>query len=292
MKPALLLLFVAFLFSCGQKNEKTLATKTVDIREFYKDVPALYSPITSENMYSGVVKDTFRIYSALPKGYDEKKKYPLVILLDANAYFEPFVAETKLATITADIPPLIITGIGYKDFGAMDSLRTRDYTSVARKDEPGFGGSGKFARFINEELLPKLCKQYKVNADTVILIGHSFGGVCTLHYLFDGYKNGKLDIQNFISASPPLEDDNRLLFEMESQAAASKNDLPFKLYLSKGTLDVDSGAKSDALTDLQKQMVSHHYKKGKFKFVAYGNFEHLDAAMPGFMKGLSYVFEK
>lgn len=39
-------------------------------------------------------------------------------------------------------------------------------------------------------------------------------------------------------------------------------------------------------------MEASRYHSAKLKFVEFGNFEHLDSAMPGFMKGLVFTFEK
>lgn len=39
-------------------------------------------------------------------------------------------------------------------------------------------------------------------------------------------------------------------------------------------------------------MEASHYESANVKFVEFGSFDHMGSAMPGFMKGLVFAFEK
>jgi len=71
-------IIVAFLFMISCDGDKTVTA--------------------SKMIYSTSVQDSFRIYTSLPSG--DPSKSPLVILLDANAYFDPVVAEYNLGKLT------------------------------------------------------------------------------------------------------------------------------------------------------------------------------------------------
>jgi len=64
------------------------------------------------------------------------------------------------------------------------------------------------------------------------------------------------------------------------------------MYLSMGSLDRDTTQAENVFLDFKNQLALHHYKGAKMKLQEFGNFEHMDAALPGFMKGLVFVFEK
>src|SRR3977135_518588 len=95
-----------------------------------KEIFGCYSPPKIKMIYSEFVSDSFKIFTSLPQKYnnDTLSTYPLILVLDANGYFESIVAELKLGTLTHDFPKSILIGIGYRNFWAMDSLRDRDYT--------------------------------------------------------------------------------------------------------------------------------------------------------------------
>ena len=166
------LIFVFIFISCGQ-NEKT---RTLDnsLTEFSK----YYSDPTSEKLYSKQVQDTFKLFKATPKGYsnDSTRKYPLIIILDANAFYESTISELKFNSFIGLIPKSIVIGVGYKDFPTMDSLRSRDYTyptAIPEYEMTLSGGGDKFKKFIDQELIPKLTMEYKIDIDRSVLCGHS-----------------------------------------------------------------------------------------------------------------------
>src|SRR5688572_21966388 len=82
------------------------------------------------NLFSKSVNDTFSIFVNLPADYSpqDKIKYPVVYILDANLYFDIMAVVIKKYAEVGLLSQSILVGIGYKDFQTMDSLRSRDYT--------------------------------------------------------------------------------------------------------------------------------------------------------------------
>jgi len=286
----LLLILIFSGFGCRQRESKNI----VKIPSFdFNEVTDFYTPVESYELFSTSVADTFKILKSLPDNYDGDTtlRYPLILLLDANAYMAPLVQELALAQLTQGLPKCVIIGVGYKNFWMMDSLRSRDYTPV-ESNQTGFGGGDKFEKFLNSELIPSLKKNYRIEENQIVLMGHSLGGVFTLHYLINSIQRSTTVVSNFISASPPVHDDNFLLFKKEANLSDVQRKLPFRLYSSRGTLELDSPVSKNFFLDFQRQISSHYYPNSKIKFVEYGNFEHMDAAMPGFIKGLIFIFKE
>lgn len=284
------LLFALILVSCGQ-NERT---QTVDnsLTEFSN----YYSDPTSEKMYSQQVQDTFKLFKATPKGYsnDSTRQYPVIIILDANAFFESTVSELKFNSFIGLIPKSIVIGVGYKDFQTMDSLRSRDYTyptAIPEYEMALSGGADKYKRFIDQELIPKLTKEYKIDIERSVICGHSLGGYFALFYGLKSIEDSSFMIKNIVSASPSLHYNHRYLFEMEENLSMPTTDVPLNLYISMGSEDMADDESKGILDSFEKRISERQYKGLKIKKAEYTNFGHIDAAVPGFIKGLTYIFE-
>jgi predicted alpha/beta superfamily hydrolase len=125
-----------FLSACQQASKQKATAPT----EGYK----------TEVLYSSAVKDSFYISVCLPDGYDEANNtnYPVVYLTDANFHFDILAPLVKIYAMGGLMPQVILIGIGYKDFGTMDSLRYRDYTHPIAFAEYEMALSGEPKDFI------------------------------------------------------------------------------------------------------------------------------------------------
>lgn len=283
------------LLACDVKKQRN-PEPSVSLMDNPNEIFGYYSEPKAEMMYSGIVSDSFQIFTSLPGEYhkDTSSTYPLLLVLDANAYFESVVAESKLGMLTQGLPKALIVGIGYKGFWAMDSLRDRDYTYPKALPEDSFrisGGAEKFKRFIDEELLPRTLKQLRVNKNQIVLMGHSLGGYFVLYYMFNSLENGERLIGNYISASPALSYYNQYLLSLERKLSSTGGTLPFKLYVSSGSAEHEPN-KENLFLRLKSELEGPGFKQAKVRFVEFGNFDHMDSAIPGFMKGLVFVFEE
>jgi predicted alpha/beta superfamily hydrolase len=285
------LLFALILVSCGQnKSTQTADSSLTEFSNYYSDP-------TSEKIYSQQVQDTFRLFKATPKGYsnDSTRKYPLIIVLDANAFFESTVSELKFNSFIGMIPKSIVIGVGYKDFMTMDSLRSRDYTyptAIPEYEMALSGGADKYKKFIDQELIPKLTKEYKIDLDRSVICGHSLGGYFTLFYGLKSIEENSFMIKNIVSASPSLHYNHRYLFEMEKNLSRPTNEVPLNFYISMGSEDMSDDESKGILDSFGTQISNRNYVGLRIKKAEYTNFGHIDAAVPGIIKGLTYCFEK
>lgn len=127
--------------------------------------------IVSEELY-----EERTIHVRLPPGYDPLRSYPVVYVLDGEWNFEYVAGYLDYMADNELFPPALVAGI-------VNENRNRDYVPRADPDFPFTGGADKFLVFVEKEWIPRFEAQYAASGKRVLL-GHSFGGVFTLHTLF------------------------------------------------------------------------------------------------------------
>ena len=120
--------------------------------------------IHTDSLYSDALKDYRTIKVYLPEAYSEKKKYPVLYVLDAQWMFEPTVLESKILSGFDVIPPCIVVGIFHKN-------RNRDI-GINWRNGAFTGNSQKFYSFLVSELIPQIDTRYKTSGFNT-LVGHS-----------------------------------------------------------------------------------------------------------------------
>lgn len=159
----------------------------------------------------------------------EKKKYPVLYVLDGYSNFTSIVGLLERFSGNSITPEMIVVGIP-------NTNRTRDLTPTKSKPNPPMapeglveqsGGGKKFLAFIEEELQPYINSKYPTEPYNV-LIGHSLGGLFVMDALLD-----KPELFNgYISIDPSMWWDDKIL--LNSFKSADFNDVKFKhrsLYL-------------------------------------------------------------
>ena len=111
-----------------------------------------------------------------PPEYDPAGNYPVVYLTDGEWNFELVASYLDYMIDNGGYPPLIVTGV-------TNVNRNRDYVPRADSNFDDTGSADDFLAFVRDEWVPFVAKNYPATEDRVLL-GHSFGGVITLHTLF------------------------------------------------------------------------------------------------------------
>ena len=152
----------------------------------------------------------------LPASHDSdsgaSQHYPVMYLLDGDLHFPSASGVVQFMSSgingNVQIPELIVVAIPNTD-------RTRDLTpSHSTIDFDGeediflknSGGGNAFLKFVRDELIPKIESDYRT-APHRTLVGHSLGGLLTLHALLDAPEL----FQGYIAIDPSLWWDNKLL---------------------------------------------------------------------------------
>lgn len=136
-----------------------------------------------------------RQYSVrLPPGYarEPRKRFPVIYVLDGPP-LDGYTAEGAAQVATRGVvPELIVVGIPNMHRGG----RARDFLppwlSFRRRDgSPFTGGADRFLRFLRDELVPRIDRDYRTSAPR-LLVGHSLGAIFVCYSLsaapalFDG----------------------------------------------------------------------------------------------------------
>ncbi|MHA4837831.1 alpha/beta hydrolase [Sphingopyxis sp. MSC1_008] len=192
--------------------------------------------------------EIYRIMVSYPKGEPPADGYPVLYVLDGNAYFASF-AETRRLLEYYDRGNAIVVGVGYPTDDAYDERRTADFlypvptakppAEPKSSPRPANTGRDKFLDFLTGKLRTEIGKRYKIDRDRQALFGHSFGGLFALHALYtrpDAF-------QSIVAASPSLEWNTQHILREEREftagLASGKTLRASRLMLVVGDQDVD-----------------------------------------------------
>lgn len=209
------------------------------------------TPVTIPRSESRTVQSTatgreHRIFIAWPDSPPPAAGFPVIYLLDANAWFGVVVETARVLAGRPEgtgVGPAIIVGLGYPTEKPFDQTRRAlDYTP-AGPDSPSpggreFGGADAFLRFIEDEVKPAIARDFSVDPSRQVLIGHSYGGLFVLHVLF----TAPAAFQNYVAISPSIWWGNRSLLAAEPQfpaklAAAAAPDNPRGVFFAVGEFE-------------------------------------------------------
>ncbi|MEG0946174.1 MAG: alpha/beta hydrolase-fold protein, partial [Comamonas sp.] len=172
----------------------------------YMDLPAPTLPGTH-------VARQHRVMVYVPQGNAPAGGWPVIYVLDGNLMF-PIVAQLvhNRGGRGADMRghSAVVVGLGHALPPGSDEVhdraaRTYDYTlpyAGVTPDNQGRaqGGADVFLDWIAQQLQPLLQSQLPLNAQQQTLVGHSYGGLLTLHTLFTRTAM----FQRYVAASPSL----------------------------------------------------------------------------------------
>lgn len=124
---------------------------------------------------------TYRLLVAVPAEPPPPGGFPLAVLVDGHALFSTMVATARLQAGRSEVTgvvPSVILGIGYPGGALFDSeRRAADLLPVP-------GGADRFLDAILTEMIPVVEAIVPLDPALRSLIGHSYGGLFTLHALF------------------------------------------------------------------------------------------------------------
>jgi predicted alpha/beta superfamily hydrolase len=256
-------------------------------------------------------RQRYAVSIALPASYfdEPEQDYPTVYLLDADLYFGMVTEIVRIMHHCGSFPEVIVVGIGYphdgnsfqQAFKELRLLRAHDLTPVKdenvekrmseqfQSDEIATGGGDLFLLFIQDQLMPFVENQYRTNASSKTLVGHSFGGLFVLYSLL--HKTQLFN--NYLAASPSLWYGNQITFEYERSFSEKDKDLPVQLYLAAGMLEEspEHGMVSDMIR-LAALLKSREYQNLTLFSKVLDECNHCAAVAPEFQNGLQLLLSK
>jgi predicted alpha/beta superfamily hydrolase len=180
---AVLLFFMADFPSAdeltvGIHKTEVISTPAEDINQ--ESFPRLEIRDTERRwLKSRYINQKYEIDVFLPKGYrEETKQYPVVYILDAEYNFGCVAYITRRLIKNEDIPKVLLVGIAYNTtYQEFYRKRERDLTPASSRRRNTAGGAENFSRFLREDLMPFINKNYRTISDDCMIVGHSYGGL-------------------------------------------------------------------------------------------------------------------
>lgn len=189
----------------------------------------------------------------IPEDYSPEKKYPLVVVLDAEYLFDLVVANAKFYSTFQGMPQVIVVGIDQQK----NDLRWDDCGFDEISGLPGDKGK-QFYEFLGMEIIPYLETSYST-APFKIFVGYDITANFGNYFLF----KDKSMFNAYISIAPYLATD------MASRVPARLNAMDQQIYYHlivtpepgnnrNASLQLDRGVKS-----LQKENINYFFDEYK-----------------------------
>jgi predicted alpha/beta superfamily hydrolase len=159
---------------------------------------------TSEATLTSKEGRQYRILVSAPQGPEPPGGFPVIYVLDGDAWFGAAVEIARMREWSR-LPPAVIVGVAYPSRFFLDpARRSYDFTPPGSAD-PGMeglalGGADEFLAFLNGTLKPWLHARHAVDPNRQILFGHSLGGLFALHAMFTAPESFNI----YIAASPSI----------------------------------------------------------------------------------------
>ncbi|WP_278380027.1 alpha/beta hydrolase [Chryseobacterium arthrosphaerae] len=228
---------------------------------------------------SSINGSTYPIKVALPKNYSAASKYKTLYVLDSKWDFDFAAREVQKQSENFQRYDILVVGIGW------GNDRLDDYLPVPYKD--GNGRADEFVRVINEELIPKLEKDFhaaSAREDRTIL-GHSAGGLLGT-YCFTNYPD---TFGNYLCLSPSLWIGDQIVLLNEKKNRAGNQSRNGRFFLAAGGLE-----EGGMLPPIEafRQILHQHYKGFSQGYHMAVGLDHLGSKKPNIRKAISFYFHQ
>jgi predicted alpha/beta superfamily hydrolase len=273
-------IFILFLVSCSSQTAEKIETKNQPPTEIITKYTELRSIVSKE------VNDTFYVYVRLPKHYKtETKSYPVLYLLDGDIAFDMSTSIIRYLQYAEDVPDIIIIGIGYGTMLNDNNLnfRERDYsfTNIPLL-KYGSGGADNYLKFLKNELIPYVEKNYRTNKNR-ILDGYSLGGLFSIYTLL---KDNNL-FTSYIAGSPYLKENLDSLITLSKKIGNLNN----RVFITVGETE-DNKNFHYPIEKIYSTLRRISKDKSNIKMVEFKNGTHFTCPAEALTYGMKFVFQR
>lgn len=232
------------------------------------------SQVTKEIFESFKLQERRDVSYYFPEDYTKEKKYPLIIVLDADYLFDNVVANAKFYSQFHGMPQAIIAGVHQ----SKDQLRFEDCAFDETTGLPSEKAK-LFFEFLGMELIPYLETSYNT-APFKMIIGYDITANFTNYYLF---KEESL-FNSYVSIAPTLAP------EMETRVPGRLEAMQKTIFYhlitdgEQAKKDQQSPILNTALKALEKESLHYFYDN-------YADADHIAVATYGIGKAFDNVFK-
>ncbi|WP_035299002.1 alpha/beta hydrolase [Brevibacillus thermoruber] len=219
-------------------------------------------------MQSRAENRSYQIMVAAPAEAPPPSGYPVIYLLDANSVFGTMVEAVRLQGGRPEktgVVPAVVVGIGYQTDGPFSPDRYYDLTPMPATEYlhapdgtalPAQGGAAAFLQFIEEELKPRIEREFKIDSSRQTIFGHSLGGLFVLHVLFTKPHA----FQCYVAGSPSIHWNRQHLLLEEQQFVSRLEQEPLRIKVLLGVGELEKGhvsRNSDHARELSERLSAH-----------------------------------
>ena len=242
----------------------------------------LLCSIASLSLFGQVKKEIFESFKLqerrdvsyyFPENYSEDKKYPLIVVLDADYLFDIVVANTKVYGTHSRMPEAIVVGIHQSE----NDLRWDDCDFEQTTGLPTEKGAA-FYEFLGTELIPYLETNYNV-APFKMFVGYDITANFGNYFLF----KDKSYFNSYVIISPVLAT------EMESRVPARLSDLDQELFYNL-ILEKENTENRQQILQMNTAIKSINKESLHYFFDEYDDADHVSIATYGISKAFDNVF--
>lgn len=241
-------------------------------------------------VHSKITGQDYELIINLPYSYrqDSTKHYPVVYFCDG------FYDFALLSTIYGDqifdqtIDECFLVGFSYKgenlDYG---KLRTYDYTPTSVGQAGRSGGAPEFLEVVEQEFIPFIEKNYRVDPSFRALGGSSLGGLFVLYSMFT-----RTDLFNaYIAISPAAMWDRGWLIGIEAEYHAKHADLPVSLYLTGAEKEFSNDPTFiEGIKFFGEVLKKRNYGHFRYEFRVLDDAYHASSKPEGYTRGMQFIF--
>ena len=212
----------------------------------------LSAQVIYETFESNKLGETRKLKIQLPRGYDkdDKKTYPLFVVLDGDYMFEAVAGNVDYFSYWEDMPQAIVVGVNQLDQRFDDCL-------YSEQNSLPIDTGANFFEFIGAELIPYIQNNYKIG-NFKVAVGHGETANFINYYmlkqqpLFQAYLVISPELapkMNAFVSDRLLKFDNKIFYYL----ATSTNDVPSIL---KGTEELNK-----SLSSLDNKNLFYYFDK-------------------------------
>ena len=228
----------------------------------------------------------YQLHIGLPASYrtDSSRHYPVVFVTDAYWDFQKITAIAGSLVYDKVVPEFITVGLGYAgenlNYG---DLRRWELSPV----EFGGAGSGRaadFLRTIEEDIIPFVEREYRIDPTHRVLAGASLGGLFTLYSM---YTKPEL-FQAYIAATPAIVVGHDWLLQYEETFARSGRPLPVRLHVTGG--GNESPGFLGGILRFNQRIASRKHDGLAYEFRIIDGERHAGMQLEAYVRGLRFAF--
>lgn len=211
----------------------------------------------------------YEVWVDLPPSYFENDKpYPVVFATDSDYGF-PLIRSLRrrIGAKGRNVEDFVLVGLSYGVGEASMPSKRRDYTPTDPFARSGakpagvydrdstYGQAAVYRDYIERDVFPLIAREYRVDMQRKVYVGHSFGGLFGTYVLLT-----KPDMfRSYILGSPSLWFDQRTMFDLEARYAETHRDLPAHVLLSIGAYETRGSGPRHLDTDMIGDM--HRFER-------------------------------